>query len=119
MIQYHGVQGEVAMQLYQGAIGTIRLSEAQARASLNAEQQLSFNIDLAPELRQGGSIQVSGLLPLLPVLPVVSYPPHKLTANTIYSRSPVQGTCVYTSDVWRSHFAQPVRIAFGNAQYLT
>lgn len=59
------------MQLYQGAVGTIRLSEAQVRASLDEQQRLSFNVGLAPDLRQGGSIKVSGLLPLLPVLPTV------------------------------------------------
>ncbi|KAK9862508.1 hypothetical protein WJX84_009406 [Apatococcus fuscideae] len=62
-------QGEVAMQLYQGSVGTIRLSEAEARASLDEQQRLSFKVGLAPDLRQGGAIRVSGLLPLLPVLP--------------------------------------------------
>ena len=63
------------MQLYQGAVGTIGLSEAQARASLDQQQRLSFKVGLAPDLRQGGSIRVSGLLPLLPVLPMVRLAP--------------------------------------------
>ena len=71
------------MQLYQGAVGTIQLSEAQARASLDEQQRLTFNVGLAPDLRQGGSIKVSGLLPLLPVLPTVCTSPSSPSPCTI------------------------------------
>ncbi len=41
-------EGDVVVRLYDGAIGPTYLAQAQAQASLDAAQQLSFSADLAP-----------------------------------------------------------------------
>jgi hypothetical protein len=59
--------GEVAVRLYDAAIGTTRLSRAEALARLNDAQQLSFNVDIVPadgHSRQAGHVRAAGTLPL-------------------------------------------------------
>ena len=61
-------EGEVVVRLYDGAIGPTYLAQAQAQASLDAAQQLSFSADLAPAEagRHSGHVRVSGNVPLRP-----------------------------------------------------
>ena len=58
----------MVVRLYDGAIGPTYLAQAQAQASLDAAQQLSFSADLAPAEagRHSGHVRVSGNLPLRP-----------------------------------------------------
>lgn len=65
-------EGEVVVRLYDGAIGPTYLAQAQAEASLNATQQLSFSADLAPAEagRHSGHVRVSGSVPLRPAASV-------------------------------------------------
>ncbi len=58
----------MVVRLYDGAIGPTYLAQAQAQASLNAAQQLSFSADLAPAEagRHSGHVRVSGNVPLRP-----------------------------------------------------
>lgn len=59
--------GEVAVRLYDAAIGKTRLSQAQATARLNDVQQLSFNVDIVPAEghRQSGHVRAAGVVPLI------------------------------------------------------
>ncbi|CAL8466123.1 g5659 [Coccomyxa elongata] len=61
-------EGDVVVRLYDGAIGPTYLAQAQAQASLNTAQQLSFSADLAPAEagRHSGHVRVSGNVPLRP-----------------------------------------------------
>ncbi len=58
----------MVVRLYDGAIGPTYLAQAQAQASLDAAQQLSFSADLAPAEagRHSGHVRVSGNIPLRP-----------------------------------------------------
>lgn len=73
--------GEVALRLYDGAIGDTRLARAAAQATLNNDTTLRFAADLAPAERgattmlgtqskpprAGGSVTVDGSVALTPV----------------------------------------------------
>ena len=60
-------EGELVVRLFDGAIGPTQLAQAQATASLDAAQRLSFGMDFAPaEPRSGGFARVTGSLPLRP-----------------------------------------------------
>ena len=60
-------EGELVVRLFDGAIGPTQLAQAQATASLDAAQRLSFSMDFAPaEPRSGGFARVTGSLPLRP-----------------------------------------------------
>ena len=60
----------MVVRLYDGAVGPTYLAQAQASASLNAAQQLTFSADLAPAEaeRHSGHVRVSGSIPLRPPL---------------------------------------------------
>lgn len=60
--------GEVAVRLYDAAIGPTRLSQAQASARLSDKMQLSFNVDVVPVEghRKSGHIRAAGSIPLAP-----------------------------------------------------
>ena len=60
-------EGELVVRLFDGAIGPTQLAQAQATASLDAAQRLSFSMDFAPaEPRSGGFARITGSLPLRP-----------------------------------------------------
>lgn len=58
--------GEVAVRLYDAAVGPTRLAQAQASARLSESQQLTFNVDIVPAEghRQSGHVKVVGVVPL-------------------------------------------------------
>ncbi len=70
-------EGEVVVRLYDGAIGPTYLAQAQAQASLDAAQQLSFSADLAPAEagRHSGHVRVSGNIPHRPSPALPGAPP--------------------------------------------
>lgn len=58
--------GEVAVRLYDAAVGPTRLAQAQASARLSENQQLTFNVDIVPAEghRQSGHVKIVGVVPL-------------------------------------------------------
>ena len=65
------------MKIYDGAIGTTRLGDAQAHASIGAAQCLDFNMDLAPlGPASAGRVKVGGCIPLNPAFQVWSFQHH-------------------------------------------
>lgn len=60
--------GEVAVRVYEAAVGSTRLAQAQASARLTENMQLTFNVDVVPVEghRKSGHIRASGSLPFLP-----------------------------------------------------
>lgn len=60
-------EGDLTVRLYDAAIGSTALSQAQASAALDKEQRLQFDVDLVPmETRSPGHMRVSGVVPLKP-----------------------------------------------------
>jgi hypothetical protein len=59
--------GEVAVRLYDAAVGPTRLAQAQASARLADNMQLSFSVDVVPAEghRHSGHIRAAGSVPLL------------------------------------------------------
>ena len=57
----------MVVRIYDGAVGTTRLAQAEANAELDNEQRLSFSMHLAPaDLRQTGHVDLAGSIPLMP-----------------------------------------------------
>jgi hypothetical protein len=58
--------GEIAVRLFDAAVGPTRLAQAQASARLSENMQLSFNVDVVPVEghRKSGHIRASGSIPL-------------------------------------------------------
>jgi hypothetical protein len=58
--------GEVAVRVYDAAVGTTRLAQAQASARLADNMQLSFNVDIIPVEghRKSGHVRAAGTIPL-------------------------------------------------------
>jgi len=58
--------GEIAVRLFDAAVGPTRLAQAQASARLSEKMQLSFNVDVVPVEghRKSGHIRASGSIPL-------------------------------------------------------
>ena len=60
-------EGSVVVRIYDGAVGTTRLAQAEANAELDNEQRLSFSMHLVPaDLRQTGHVDLAGSIPLMP-----------------------------------------------------
>lgn len=61
--------GEVAVRVYDAAIGATRLAQAQASARLSESMVLSFNVDIVPVEghRKSGHIRAAGNIPLVSV----------------------------------------------------
>ena len=61
--------GEINLRIYDGAIGSTRLSRAQASATLMDGENLSFELDLVPAdgQRSSGHISASGNIPAVSV----------------------------------------------------
>ena len=59
-------QGEVAVRLFDAAVGATRLAQAQASARLSENRQLTFNVDIVPVEghRKSGHIRAAGSIPL-------------------------------------------------------
>jgi hypothetical protein len=62
----HSPTGEIAVRLYDAAVGPTRLSQAQASARVMENGQLSFTVDVVPVEghRKSGHIRASGTIPL-------------------------------------------------------
>lgn len=58
--------GEVAVRVYDAAVGQTRLAQAQASARLSDTMQLSFNVDVVPVEghRKSGHVRAAGTVPL-------------------------------------------------------
>ncbi len=57
----------MVVRIYDGAVGTTRLAQAEANAELDNEQRLSFSMHLVPaDLRQTGHVDLAGSIPLMP-----------------------------------------------------
>jgi hypothetical protein len=58
--------GEIAVRLFDAAVGSTRLAQAQASARLSEKMQMSFNVDVVPVEghRKSGHIRASGSIPL-------------------------------------------------------
>ena len=56
----------MVVRIYDGAVGTTRLAQAEANAELDNEQRLSFSMHLVPaDLRQTGHVDLAGSIPLM------------------------------------------------------
>jgi len=58
--------GELAVRVYDAAVGPTRLAQAQASARLAENMQLSFNVDIVPVEghRKSGHVRAAGTIPL-------------------------------------------------------
>lgn len=89
-------QGDVVVRLYDGAVGPTRLASAQARASIDGDQRLEFNVELAPAgPRNSGHVNVRGTLPLHPAPAPAQVPQNTPPASPSHcmSSSASDSTC--------------------------
>ena len=83
----------MVVRIYDGAVGTTRLAQAEANAELDNEQRLSFSMHLVPaDLRQTGHVDLAGSIPLMP-------PPAPYKSSVVSLRSACSLLAIHAAEI--------------------